>query len=275
MNFPDPFGVAELKSKRETHEFTLKEDIGVNMGNEDWDTQIVTGVNPDSKCGSKYGLTAMSQVVAINDEPVSKYSEMIEHMMDIKSEYTVTFETTSKPVAFDDGFWPEVFCLVNEQGIPIIKRDSSDEMLGVYRVMMSHRPLLAGKKHAWNITLLNDCGGDVRIGLCDEAFNLNGPLGHDARSWSYSTQGKILHNGKTHPHDAKPIKEGQNITVIADLENGKISFDCWNFSGDGESMIEAYEGLNLKESRFYVAISFGKPGQKVSIKRSFDHDLFE
>lgn len=51
---PDPFGLADLQSHRETFEFSLKEDIGVNMGHEDWDTQIVTGVNPNSKCGEKY-----------------------------------------------------------------------------------------------------------------------------------------------------------------------------------------------------------------------------
>ena len=39
-------------------------------------------------------------------------------------------------------------------------------------------------------------------------------------------------------------------------------------------MIQAYEGLNLKKSRFYVAISFGEPGQRVSVTRSFDHGLF-
>ena len=50
---PDPFGLADLKSRRETFEFSLKEDIGVNMGHEDWDTQVVTGVNPKSKCGEK------------------------------------------------------------------------------------------------------------------------------------------------------------------------------------------------------------------------------
>ena len=63
----------------------------------------------------------MGQVVAINDEPVSKYSEMIEHMMNIKSEYTVTFEMVPRPVQFDDGFWPEVFCFIDEKGVPIIK----------------------------------------------------------------------------------------------------------------------------------------------------------
>ena len=119
---PDPFGLADLKSRRETFEFSLKEDIGVNMGHEDWDTQVVTGVNPKSKCGEKYGVKAMGQVVAINDEPVSKYSEMIEHMMNIKSEYTVTFEMVPRPVQFDDGFWPEVFCFIDEKGVPIIKK---------------------------------------------------------------------------------------------------------------------------------------------------------
>ena len=27
--------------------------------------------------------------------------------------------------------------------------------------------------------MLDDCGGDLRVGLCDDTFNLNGPLGHD------------------------------------------------------------------------------------------------
>jgi len=50
---PDPYGFLDLKSNRQTFDFSLKEDIGVNMGHEDWDTQIVTGVNPKSKCGEK------------------------------------------------------------------------------------------------------------------------------------------------------------------------------------------------------------------------------
>ena len=271
---PDPFGLADLKSRRETFEFSLKEDIGVNMGHEDWDTQVVTGVNPKSKCGEKYGVKAMGQVVAINDEPVSKYSEMIEHMMNIKSEYTVTFEMVPRPVQFDDGFWPEVFCFVDEKGVPIIKRSTEDEIKGIHRIMMSHKHLLMGKTHAWNIQVLDDCGGDLRVGLCDDTFNLNGPLGHDPHSWAYSMEGKIWHNDEVHPHKAQPMKSGQSITVIADLEQGKVCFDCWNFSGDTESMIQAYEGLNLKKSRFFVAISFGKPGQRVSVTRSFHHHLF-
>jgi len=205
---------------------------------------------------------------------VKVYSEMIEHMMDIKSKYTVTFETVVRPVQFDDGFWPEVFCLVDEKGIPIIKRSTEDDMKDLYRVMMSHKPLVKGSIHAWNVAVLDDCGDDIRIGLCDDTFNLNGPLGNDTHSWAYSTQGKIMHNNVEHPHKAKPIKNGQSVTVIADLEKGKVCFDCWDFSGDTESMLQAYSGLNLKGTRFYVAISFGKPGQRVTVTSAFDHDLF-
>ena len=94
---------------------------------------------------------------------------------------------------------------------------------------MSHKHLLMGKTHAWNIQVLDDCGGDLRVGLCDDTFNLNGPLGHDPHSWAYSTSEKIWHNDEVHPHKAQPMKSGQNITVIADLEQGKVCFDCWNF----------------------------------------------
>eukprot|EP00939_MAST-03C_sp_MAST-3C-sp1_P003356 g3356.t1 len=229
----------DLKATERSFDFDLKDDVGVNLGHEKWDTNVVTGVNPKSKC-ARIGVRPMWVLSAVNGTAVTRHSEMMKILTDVKETYKLTFRAPPLPVIFDDGYWPAIECDLDKNGDGYVMMrveeddENEDDALIALRWSQEHRmitarvPLKKSGVHAWNIRFLDlREDGEIRIGVCDESVDVNAVLGSDTHGWAFSSSGGIFHNGARHPHPVPKARDG-------DSGDGEIDMIGYDLSGDGE-----------------------------------------